>query len=203
MAPMLLDSRGAGASNIRERKPPSFDSEISGREFRANQLCEAYADDGAFSVSYTSDWLDPESEDWELPINSLKNRAKKGVIIIVPTLKKDIAKLFGNAAFINGLKTAISEHFGYLIQKGFSIWVNGEKIRAQTLQLYFTELSKKNGIRPYDFEADDDGVHVRVSVGFFRPLVRMEEIDEAAEKPEAEHARHIRHMQRSARSSER
>jgi hypothetical protein len=149
---------------------------------------ESYADDGAFSVAYTSDWLDPESQDWELPIQQLKNRSKKGVVIIVPTLKKDIAKLFGNDAFLNTLKTAISEHFGYLIQKGFSIWVNGEKIRAQTLHLYFTELSKKNGIRPYDFEADEDGVHIRVSVGFFRPLVRMEEIDEAAEKPEAEQA---------------
>jgi hypothetical protein len=149
---------------------------------------ESYADDGAFAVSYTSDWLDPESEDWDLPIHPLKNRVRKGVLIIVPTLKKDIAKLFGNASFVNTLKTSISEHFGYLIQKGFSIWVNGEKIRPQTLQLYFTELSKKNGIRPYDFEADEDGVHIRVSVGFFRPLVRMEEIDEAAEKPEAEQA---------------
>ncbi|MEI9926232.1 MAG: hypothetical protein WDN50_25180 [Bradyrhizobium sp.] len=149
---------------------------------------ESYADDGAFSVSYTSEWLDPECEDWELPIHQLKNRVKKGVTIIVPTLKKEIAKLFGNIAFANTIKTAVSEHFGYLIQKGFSIWVNGEKIRPQTLQLYFTELSKKNGIRPYDFEADEDGVHIRVSVGFFRPLVRIEEIDEAAEKPEAEHA---------------
>lgn len=149
---------------------------------------ESYADDGAFSVAYTSDWLDPESEDWELPIQTLRNRTKKGVTIVIPTLKKEIAKSFGNEAFVNSLKTAISEHFGYLIQKGFSIWVNGEKVRPHTLQLYFTELSKKNGIRPYDFEVDENGVHVRVSVGFFRPLVRMNEIDEAAEKPEAEHA---------------
>lgn len=149
---------------------------------------ESYAQDGAFAVSYTTDWLDPESDDWDLPIRPLKNHAKKGVTIVVPTLKKEIAKLFGNESFINIVRTSISEHFGYLIQKGFSVWVNGEKIRPQTLQLYFTELSKKSGIRPYDFESEEDGVHVRVSVGFFRPLVRMNEIDEAAEKPEAEHA---------------
>ena len=67
------------------------------------------------------------------------------------------------------------------MQRGFSIRVNGEKLRARTLKLYAADFSTKNGIRPYDFESDDDGVHIRVTVGFFRPLARMEDIDEAAE----------------------
>ncbi|WP_243042477.1 ATP-binding protein [Dyella sedimenti] len=149
---------------------------------------ESRADDGAFAVSYTTDWLNPESEDWDLPIRNVRNAAKKGVTIVIPSLKKEIARLFANESFLNSLKAAIAEHFGYLIQKGFSIFVNGEEIRPQTLQLYFTEPSKKGGIRPYDFEADENGVHVKVSVGFFRSLTRQEEIDEAATKPETVHA---------------
>jgi hypothetical protein len=149
---------------------------------------ESRSEDGAFAVSYTTDWLDPENEDWGLPIRTVPNAEKKGVTIVVPTLKKEISQLFGNESFLNSLKAAIAEHFGYLIQKGFSIFVNDEEIRPQTLQLYFTEPSKKAGIRPYDFEAEENGVHIRVSVGFFRSLTRLEEIDEAATRPETVHA---------------
>lgn len=149
---------------------------------------ESRAEDGAFAVSYTTEWLDPENEDWDLPIRSVRNSPKKGVTIVIPSLRKEISRLFANASFLNQLKAAIAEHFGYLIQKGFAIFVNGEAVRPQTLQLYFTDPSKKSGIRPYDFEAEENGVHVRVSVGFFRTLTRQDEIDEAATKPETVHA---------------
>ncbi|WP_441242744.1 ATP-binding protein [Tardiphaga sp. 768_D3_N2_1] len=144
---------------------------------------ESYAADGAFHVSYTRDWLDPENDEWDLPIETVRNKKQKGVTVVIPTLRPDVARQFGNATFINGLRTAISEHFGYLIQKGFSIHVNGEALRPRTLQLFSTNSPKHIGIRPYDFESDDDGVHIRVTVGFYRPLVRIEEIDEEAERP--------------------
>ena len=145
-------------------------------------MVETFADDGAFSVSYDRDWLNPENEDWDLHIEALSNKKKeKGVTVIIPSLKKDVARQFENPTFLNELKNAISEHFGYLMQKGFSVRVNGEKLRPRTLKLYTTDFSKKDGIRPYDFESEDDGVHVRVTVGFFRPLARIEDIDEAAE----------------------
>jgi hypothetical protein len=144
---------------------------------------ESFANDGAFQVSYTRDWLDPANDDWDLPIEKLKNKKEKGVVVIVPTLRKEVAHQFGNGAFLNGLRIAISKHFGYLIQKGFSISVNGEKLKGQTLKLFATDSPKRIGIRPYDFESDDDGVHIRVTVGFYRPLVRVEEIDEEAERP--------------------
>jgi hypothetical protein len=144
-------------------------------------MVETFADDGAFSVTYDRDWLDPENENWDLPIEPLANRKRKGVTVVIPTVKKDIARQFGNPTFLNELKNSISENFAYLMQKGFSVRVNEEKLRARTLKLYTTDFSKKDGIRPYDYESDDNGVHVRVTVGFFRPLARMEDIDEAAE----------------------
>lgn len=144
---------------------------------------ESFAADGAFQVSYTRDWLNPENDEWDLPIEKIANKKQKGVTVIIPTLRKDVAKQFGNAAFNNALRGAISEHFGYLIQKGFSVYVNDEKLRPRTLQLFAIESPKKEGIRPYDFEANHEDVHVRVTVGFFRPLVRIEDIDEEAERP--------------------
>lgn len=146
-------------------------------------VVESYSDDGAFAVTYDRHWLDPENDEWDLRIEDLRNRKQKGVDIIVPSLKKDISRQFGNDAFINDLKSAISDHFGYLMQRGFTIIVNGEKLRARTLHLYSTDSPKTVGVRPYDFESDENGVHVRVTVGFFRTLVKMEEVDEAAEGP--------------------
>jgi hypothetical protein len=144
---------------------------------------ESFSSDGAFQVNYTRDWLKPENDQWDLPIEKKQNKKGKGVVVVVQTLRKEVAKQFGNDAFLNELRTAISGHFGYIIQKGFAIYVNGEKLRALTLKLFSTDSPKTAGIRPYDFESDDDGIHVRVTVGFFRPLVRMEEIDEEAERP--------------------
>lgn len=146
-------------------------------------IVESYSEDGAHAVSYDRSWLDPDNDKWDLPIESLRNRKEKGVTIIVPTLKPDIAHQFGNSQFQNELRNKISEHFGYLMQKGFSVLVNGEPVRQRTLQLYSTDISKKNGIRPYDFESEMGGVHLRVTVGFYRPLASFEDIDEAAERP--------------------
>jgi len=69
------------------------------------------------------------------------------------------------------------------MQKGFGIYVNGEKLRPRTLHLHSTDMPKRrDGIRPYDFESEKDGVHIRVTVGFYRTLARQEEVDEAAER---------------------
>lgn len=146
-------------------------------------IVESYAEDGAHAVTYEEEWLDPDNETWDLPIEKIKNRKKKGVTIIVPTLRPEIGRQFGNEQFQNELRSKISEHFGYLLQKGFSVRVNGEKLSQRTLQLYTTDISKKNGIRPYDFESDEGGINIRVTVGFYRPLASIEDVDEAAERP--------------------
>jgi hypothetical protein len=95
----------------------------------------------------------------------------------VTELKPEISQQFGNQKFQNDLKNRISEHFAYLIQKGFSISVNGEKIRPLTLRLFSTDLRKQKGIRPYDFEAREGEVNIKVTVGFYRPLATIEDLD--------------------------
>jgi len=143
---------------------------------------QSFSIDGAFEVEYTRDWLDPENDEWDLPISEVANKKTKGLTILIPSLRKEVAKKFGNSSFENDLKTAVSEHFGYLIQRGFVVYVNDEKLRSRTLHLHGLD-GQQEGIRPFDFEAVRDGVHVRVTVGFFRPLTKMEEVDEEAERP--------------------
>ncbi len=141
---------------------------------------ESKSSDGVFRVDYSEEWLDPENDQWDLPITRGDAEAERGVTVHVTTLKKDIAAQFGRDAFINELKGQISEDYGYLIRRGFSILVNGEQLLPKTLALFNAENSDSKGIRPFDYETTFDDVRIKVSIGFFRGLAREQEIDDEA-----------------------
>jgi hypothetical protein len=134
------------------------------------------------SVKYTETWLDPLNKEWLLPIDDIFISTKdEGVTITCTKLKPEIQRYFSNDAFINSLSEKISEHFGYIIQKGFEVYLNGKLLKSVTLPLL--SATKPGGIQPFDFHANIDGVHVKVTIGFFRPLVQEKEIDEETERP--------------------
>lgn len=145
---------------------------------------ESNSDDGHFSVDYTSEWLDPANDEWDLPIKkSQGKKGRKGVLISVPDVKSEIGRRFENNAFINTLKNEMSNHFGYLMQKGFSIKVNGDRLKPKTLILFSAKPSDRQDIRAYDFETMHEDVFIKVTVGFFRGLAKEAEIDEETEGP--------------------
>jgi hypothetical protein len=132
-------------------------------------------------VAYDKQWLNPENNDWMLPLRSGKSRKEPfGVTISVPTLKKDVSKQFQSSHFINSLIIKISSHFGYIIQRGLSIFINGVKVKESVLHLLDSDPSEEYAIRPFDYKDTIDGVSIRVIVGFYRPLVTDGEIDEAS-----------------------
>lgn len=140
--------------------------------------------DGHFEVSYTSEWLNPDNTEWRLPIvRSEKKNGDSGVTINIDDVKSDIAKHFKNELFVNRLRDAIAEHFGYIIQKGFSVEVNGEQVRQKTLALFSAPKSSAGSIQPFDYEISHDDVDIRVTIGLFRGLVKEVEIDEETEGP--------------------
>ena len=115
------------------------------------------------SVEYSDKWLEPLNNEWDLPIDDVFISSKsEGVTITCHRLKSDIAKYFSNDAFVNTLSEKISEHFGYIIQKGFEVSVNGRILSAITLPLL--SVRKIGGIQPFDFHANIDGVHVKVTM---------------------------------------
>jgi hypothetical protein len=130
------------------------------------------------AVDYTDEWLEPDNESWDLPVVDVSAKPKTvGVTIYSRDLKEDVAAQFGSAIFLNRLNSKISEHFGYIIQKGFRIWINGLEVRPSTLSLLASP-QRKGGIQPYDYIAEMEDVHIKVTIGFFRPLVLEREIDE-------------------------
>ena len=87
-------------------------------------------------VEYTAAWLMPDNNLWELPIKSGDPvTGNKGVTISIPKLKPKIAKRFARKSFIDELKVTLSLHFGYIMQRGFAIHVNGIRLKPKTLPL--------------------------------------------------------------------
>lgn len=140
--------------------------------------------DGQFSVRYTADWLSPDNDEWDLPIErSEASAGPYGVLIDIPNVKSEIGKRFENSAFINSLRNDISEHFAYLMQKGFSIVINGEPIKPKALAVVSSDHTESAEIRAFDYERLYDDVKIKVTIGFYRALSREFEIDEETESP--------------------
>jgi hypothetical protein len=130
-------------------------------------------------VKYSNEWLAPENDNWTLPVEEFLGSTKRfGVTISSTDLKEDVGSQFKTEIFLSRLSTKISEHFGYIMQKGFRIWLNGLEVKPSTLPLLSSRFGKQPAIRAFDYRAILEGVHIEVTIGFFRPLVREKEIDE-------------------------
>jgi len=154
--------------------------------FKMGKSASVYSNskDGAFTVHYTDSWLDPENSEWDLPIRRMgTDKGDEGVRIEIPTLRDEISSRFANESFINDLKGSIQDHFGYLMQKGFEVSVNGVDLTPNTLTLHNAAHSNDSGIRSYDYHGSHEDVDIRVTVGFFRPLVQEVEIDQETNAP--------------------
>ncbi len=131
------------------------------------------------SVSYSRDWLNPDNDSWDLQIEeSAVVDAERGFKIGSNDLRPEISIQFGKADFINSLRYKIGEHFGYLIERGFLIEVNGDPVSPRVAKLMF---NPDKNVLPYDFSATIGGVKVKVTIGFFRQLTREVELEEATE----------------------
>lgn len=123
-----------------------------------------YGED-AFEVPITSDWLD--NKDWDpLPItesDAYSRLPEPGTNILVRSLYPGVSKHFINDAFINELRTSISEHFTIFLQRGLNISVNDKLIEAIHVEVLVSE--KDDGPVPYVFQKTIDGVIVSITVG--------------------------------------
>lgn len=124
-----------------------------------------HADD-TFEVPITSRWL--EDKDWsELPIKVPSTKGEKlkeaGTTIVVTDLYSGVARHFGNDAFVDEVRTAISHHFTIFLQRGFKIEVNGQSVKPVHVAVLVS--ARKNGPAPYVYQKTIDGVLVSIVVG--------------------------------------
>ena len=136
--------------------------------------------DRTVRVRYTSEWLDPDNDDWDLPLDELDASDARGVEIVVSRLQGAVARRFARETFLDELSDRLGQHFAYIMDKGFTIALNGEQVRPERVSVILSDT-----IRPFDYVAQVDGVSIRVVVGFYRNLTRQAELEEETE-PEDE-----------------
>ena len=134
----------------------------------------------AVRVRYGADWLDPDNESWDLPIEGIEENEERGVLIEVSALQANVGKRFARESFLDDLRDRLGQHFAYIMGKGFSIKLNGAPVRPETVRLILSR-----DIEPYDYEAEFSGVKIKVTIGFYRNLTRQSELEEATEPDES------------------
>tara|TARA_R110002096_G_scaffold34683_1_gene98885 strand:- start:1080 stop:2504 length:1425 start_codon:yes stop_codon:yes gene_type:complete len=136
---------------------------------------------GAFEVPITAEWLDDKGWD-PLPMIDVDGDAQlpePGTHIRVSSLNAGVARHFANAAFVNEVRTAISEHFTMFLQRGLSVSVNDELIEAVQVEVLVTE--EADGPAPYVFQKTISGVTVSITVGLNTGRGLAEDNDESTE----------------------
>ncbi|NHB12211.1 ATP-binding protein [Burkholderia cepacia] len=138
---------------------------------------------GHFHVKITPTWL-RDDKNWILPIIEEEGPLEEpGTSIRVSSLRDGVARFYSNETdFEESLKKSIAAYYGYIIEKGFSVYVNGERIAPNQVALMFNRDSFDNdaeGMAPYAYRAELNGVSVQLAIGMYRPIPTEEEEDEA------------------------
>lgn len=136
-----------------------------------------------FTVNIPEDWSKQPAWTFDLAIQNksiIKGKLKEtGTLVSISQLHKNISKQFKDeSGFIKDLKIALKNHYGYIIQQGFRISLNGIKIDPIELNIITTNAADKNqkGIKPYVYTSKIDDVDIEIMIGFYRPPANEEEI---------------------------
>lgn len=117
-----------------------------------------------FEVSITPEWLD-DPEWTNLPISSLEaSMEAPGTEISVKDLFDGVKVLFEDRkSFENDLILNISRHFTRFLKEGLSIFVNGQEVKREKVEILVDTDSA--GPAPYFFQKKIDGVLVTMAIG--------------------------------------
>jgi len=136
-----------------------------------------------FKVTIPDTWS--TTPDWFFDYVTLNNvqldglLTQTGTYIKIQKLHPYISTQFkDNDGFIKDLSILLRNHYGYIVQQGFKILLNGIEISPLELNIITTESDNQKVIKPYVYSTTLDDVDVEVIVGFYRPPANEEEIDQ-------------------------
>ena len=134
-----------------------------------------------YEVDITPEWIDDE-EDWEIPVTPRETYMDQdGTTIIVGDLHEGISAQFGEEIkfFKSDLQRLISSHYAFIIEKGFEVTLNGDRVGPRSRALIFAPLKDgtDSAIQPYIFRATtENDVDIFLTVGFTRPIPSQNEV---------------------------
>ena len=147
-------------------------------------IVKSVTDDDKFTVRIPDDW--ETQKEWKFPIELVQRTDTdvNGTKIEIRNLNDAIAKMWAEEGhretYISELIGHIKKSYSLIIERGFKVEVNGIAIEGDPVSFVWSE--DVNGIKPYIYRYDKDGVSVRVAVGFYAPPPTVDESDSMAEK---------------------
>jgi len=146
---------------------------------------------GPYKVVITPEWLVDEPSDdgeekdpWKLDLVPERTKlGENGTRITVPELYDEISRQFDDnkSAFLADLEKEISRHYSLIMEKGFTVTLNGTPIKPVSLTLLSPDefgVEDDPTIEPYVFVGQISGVNVELAVGFYRPLATEGELED-------------------------
>lgn len=125
---------------------------------------------GQFKVTIPVDWCSGDYA-WEFPITTFEDGtgAGYGTTIRITDIKPSVAEDFASNVFVENLRTALSQHYSVILQKGFVLLVNDVPVLPKKLELLFSKSdeSSKSQYAPYLYVAKIGKVDVNLVVGFY------------------------------------
>ena len=94
-----------------------------------------------YGVEITPEWIE-QSDNWDLPVFESPQREKEdGTTIVIDELHQGIATRFSEDKedFSRGLIRKIETHYAFIIDKGFRVTVNGQRVEPNPTKLIFVE----------------------------------------------------------------
>lgn len=140
--------------------------------------------DKAFEVVIPKDWA-LKTDSWDFDIISHKNDNTKqtGTKVIIKDLNDSIRALWTDEGhrntFVLSLINHIKESYSLIIQRGFTVTVNGINVEPNEVSFIFS--NDKNGIKPFVYKNKIGNVNIRMAVGFYAAPPSIDESDKMAE----------------------
>lgn len=140
--------------------------------------------DDIFKVSIPKFWS--SNPDWHFDYTLLNKLhldgilSEEGTSVKITSLHTNISQQFKDkSGFLRDLTIALKQHYGYIVQQGFVIKLNGTKIEPLELNIITTEPADamQKAIRPYVYATKIKDVDVEIIIGFYRPPASEDEID--------------------------
>ena len=150
-----------------------------GRESSVYTQCK----NDRYSVRISSDWLTDE-DNWKLPRSEVDKAIEEdGTVIEISRLYDNISNAFRNKqGFESDFVAAVKRHYALIMEKGFEVTINDQKIEPKQIMLLFEKFedptNKAATIRPFIYKTTIDDVDVLLAVGFRQPPPTEKELED-------------------------
>ncbi|HHA2859862.1 TPA: ATP-binding protein [Stenotrophomonas maltophilia] len=142
--------------------------------------------DKSFYVDITPEWM-LDDDTWTFDMVEISNPEELsfGTTIRVGNLRPAISNSFSRDEFLNEFREAVRAYYGYIIEKGFKVFINDVEADSRKIKLILEDNPDDSGqsIAPYIYrrEGQPDGVDVHLSVGLYRNSLSDEEEEQELE----------------------